>query len=850
MFNKTGVKKLDKYEYNLKLEEIDKLVDQKDYKEAADLADTIDWRRVRNVRTLCLISEIYEAADRPEDSKTLLVRAYRKSPVGRTVLYRLIEVTTKLGQYDEALEYFSEYVQLAPHDNNRYILKYQIYRGRGSQKEELISILEEYLGQEYTERWAYELATLYQQTGQMQKCLATCDDLVLWFHSGKYVRKALELKKRYAALTPKQQQIYEEELQEEQAEAQAEEPMEETIIQNVESTDGEVLAETIMAQTEKEIADQVTAHKAELERAGELKAAAPAQEEPAAEAQPEEAPVKEEPTAADTDAREITPDEVAPDPDPEALHAEFAKSMRKIIAGVVKRTEDNEEDIPASVEPRIQEVPKLQMPEQIEQVAGQLSIDDILLSMSDQGRRVADAVIGGAAEEETAAQDAETNLPEQLIAEESKDTPLTARTITEAATDELTDAQREALQYTNHPERLLRNRKSLPTYAEEAPEDELGKTRKIVNTKEELMEAAKQEILSEKTIRIPTEQIFRQLEETAAGQEDPAEEEQVSSISEAEELTAEEPEVEENTEQQTADTEDVTEEAPAQEPEQTPEAPVSPEAQELTGEEPEDDTDYFDEPENQEPLLTIPEHLRDLFGGFTAVEGLEDQIANAILQIQAKGTDRTSRSGNILIFGAHASGKTTLAMNIAKAVAQEKGSQTMKIARIYAADLNRKDIAATIAKIAGGTLIIEEAGDLEAGTVEQLTTAMEFRTDGLIIILEDEQQYIHELLMQHPRFTMKFTAQIYIPVYNVEELAGFGQIYANAQDYMIGEEAYIVLKEKIAQAQEAGAVSIADVIEIVSKAIARSNKFFRKISMGKKRYDANDYVVLFPKDIK
>jgi hypothetical protein len=364
------------------------------------------------------------------------------------------------------------------------------------------------------------------------------------------------------------------------------------------------------------------------------------------------------------------------------------------------------------------------------------------------------------------------------------------------------------------------------------------------------MEAAKQEILSEKTIRIPTEQISRQLEETASGQEDPAEEEQVSSISEAEELTAEEPEVEENTEQQTADTEDVTEEAPAQEPEQTPEAPVSPEAQELTGEEPEDDTDYFDEPENQEPLLTIPEHLRDLFGGFTAVEGLEDQIANAILQIQAKGTDRTSRSGNILIFGAHASGKTTLAMNIAKAVAQEKGSQTMKIARIYAADLNRKDIAATIAKIAGGTLIIEEAGDLEAGTVEQLTTAMEFRTDGLIIILEDEQQYIHELLMQHPRFTMKFTAQIYIPVYNVEELAGFGQIYANAQDYMIGEEAYIVLKEKIAQAQEAGAVSIADVIEIVSKAIARSNKFFRKISMGKKRYDANDYVVLFPKDIK
>jgi hypothetical protein len=268
------------------------------------------------------------------------------------------------------------------------------------------------------------------------------------------------------------------------------------------------------------------------------------------------------------------------------------------------------------------------------------------------------------------------------------------------------------------------------------------------------------------------------------------------------------------------------------------------------GEDSIDEMDYFDEPESQEERLTIPAHLRDLFGGFTAVEGLEDQIANAILQAESKGDDKTSRSGNILIFGAHASGKTTLAMNIAKAVAQEKGSQTMKIARIYAADLNRKDIAATIAKIAGGTLIIEEAGDLEPGTVEQLTTAMEFRTDGLLMILEDEQQYIHELLMQHPRFTMKFTAQIYIPAYNVEELAGFGQIYANAQDYMIGEEAYIILKEKISQAQAAGPVSIADVIAMVGKAISRSNKFFRKISMGKKRYDENDYVVLFPKDIK
>ena len=276
-----GVKKLDKYEYNLKLEEIDKLVDQGDYEEAANLADTIEWKRVRNVRTLCLISEIYEAAGRLPDSKRILERAYRKTPVGRNVLYRLVEVTTALQEYDEALEYYTEYVQAAPHDNNRYILKYKLYRGRGSSVEELIAILEEYLGQEYTERWAYELAKLYRQAGQMQKCLAACDDLVLWFHSGKYVQKALELKRKYAALTPKQQQIYEECMQEaaesrlEQEEeheeheqpdesAAAAEPTPEPVV-DLGSTDGEVMAEKIIAETEKEIAEEVTAqtHKAE-----------------------------------------------------------------------------------------------------------------------------------------------------------------------------------------------------------------------------------------------------------------------------------------------------------------------------------------------------------------------------------------------------------------------------------------------------------------------------------------------------------------------------------------------------------------------------------------------------------
>ena len=935
-----GVKKLDKYEYNLKLEEIDKLVDQGDYEEAANLADTIEWKRVRNVRTLCLISEIYEAAGRLPDSKRILERAYRKTPVGRNVLYRLVEVTTALQEYDEALEYYTEYVQAAPHDNNRYILKYKLYRGRGSSVEELIAILEEYLGQEYTERWAYELAKLYRQAGQMQKCLAACDDLVLWFHSGKYVQKALELKRKYAALTPKQQQIYEECMQEaaesrlEQEEEHEEheqpdepeaaaEPTPEPVV-DLGSTDGEVMAEKIIAETEKEIAEEVTAQTQKAEQPDE----------------PETVPAP------------------APTPkplNPEELQVNLVRSMREIVSGVGHRPEIPEEDVPASVESRPRMTQKVEVPNTQIPTAGKLSIDDILLSMGEKGKDYAAARAGHSAEQPVAeekeipaaVQEPESNETEatataeeveevpqaadeaavsvaaqqpveaevtadkaaqnlgskeaaasvaeqqpveaEVTADEADDTeeeseaayeeetvpeapaetgaerpirrPLPRRSVAEAAVEDLTDAQREALQYTSNPERLLRNKRSLPTYTEDAgpavraasaetqgfaaaqnQEDvspDLGATRKAPS-REELLEAARKDLHTGAAMRVRDERTemadVTQQKATATGARPQAE-----------------------MCHQTPEETDTPMEGKPQD------APLYPEAEYDDYEDAQEDWDASDEESPQESdedyrepyydddYLMIPEHLRGLFSGFTEIPELEDQIANAIIQAQSKGDDRTSKSGNILIFGAHGSGKTTLAMNLAKAIAQDRGSQVVKMAKIFAADLNKKDIAATVAKIAGGTLIIEEAGDLDDETVDQLTTAMEFRTDGLILILEDEQKYVHELLMRHPRFTMKFTAQIYIPDYTVEELEMFGQIYANEQDYMIGDEGWDALYEKISalaavKANDNEPVTIKDVIDMVAKAINHANGFFRKMKMGQKRYDENDYVILFAKD--
>lgn len=199
---------MDKSEYRAKLDEINELVDRQDYKGALRIVDDIDWRRVRSARTLCMAGEIYEANKRYEDSRRLLLLAHQRAPIGRTVLYRLVELSVKMGKLDDAADYYKQFVDLSPNDNSRYILKYKIYRARRSSIEEQISILQEYKAKEYTERWAYELARLYARAGMKEACIEECDDLILWFSEGRYVTKAMELKMKYAPLTPVQQEKY------------------------------------------------------------------------------------------------------------------------------------------------------------------------------------------------------------------------------------------------------------------------------------------------------------------------------------------------------------------------------------------------------------------------------------------------------------------------------------------------------------------------------------------------------------------------------------------------------------------------------------------------------------------
>ena len=200
---------LDKEEFRIKLEEINKLIEKKDYEGAMKIVDSIDWRKVKNIRTLCVVGEIYAANKRYEESREIFLLAYHRAPIGKSILYRLIEVSLRMGDVKEAEEFYDEYKNVAPNDTNLYVLKYKILRVKKAPIEKQIEVLEEYKEKEFTEKWSFELAKLYYKAGDRRKCLEVCDDMILWFSEGKYVMKALDLKMRMGAITKAEREKYE-----------------------------------------------------------------------------------------------------------------------------------------------------------------------------------------------------------------------------------------------------------------------------------------------------------------------------------------------------------------------------------------------------------------------------------------------------------------------------------------------------------------------------------------------------------------------------------------------------------------------------------------------------------------
>ena len=852
------VKTLDKYEYNLKLDEIKKLVTSGNYEEAVKVADTVEWKRVRNTRTLCMVSEIYEANGRLEDSKEILLRAYRRSQMTRTILFRLTEVAIKMKEFDEAVEYYSEFVNAAPNDTSRYILKYEIYKGRGSSLEDQIAILEEYKEAEYTEQWGYELAKLYYQAGEKQKCIESCDDLVLWFRQGKYVIKALELKRSLTELTPMQQTIYDhrdENLMpiKERVEAAVPE-LEKIIVDKMPSNETDAITENIISETQKELAQAVSQHTAAAEQE------TPEQQDQSwrystggtTRVMPADA-VRNNlqtnaPAAASVEAAEtLSQKQEAPDQafDAQQLQKELAESMREIISGI--HPAETEAEI---VEPkndmsffrdRAGNVP-VQEPKE--------SIDDILVSMSGADETASteekeperempempDQQVENEQPKEAVQPSREERIPASQAAAQDPGMAASGFAALEAQAAKM---RAEAEQAAGLNERLAAHagvnaaaEKKVEMPGTTAPDMASGT---LENSQTEKKTAAQPQVPVKKPEQAAREQRLQSGQQSQAGQPVmslPAQGQQQAAAGVPQQSSADQKAARVSQAQGVIRMERAGRNTEAAATQQNP---------------------YQQAAYRPNQSLTLSQ--QQLFSYFSTIQGLQEQIACAMKETLNKlQKDKTSRSGNLVITGDPGSGRTTLGIRFAKALCQERGNSAARVAKIYAEDFNKKDIASTVAKIAGGTLIIEEAGDLSEESIAQLSKAMEFRTDGLLVILEDEKSYLKELFDKNPTFAEKFTSEISIPIMTNDELVTFGKIYAYDEDYRIDDSAMVALYNRIGEMQTPEhPVCIADVRDIVDDAISRSERTgIRKLGriLSHKRYDEDDRVILYEKDFK
>ena len=827
---KTEVNTLDKTEYQIKLDQINELVDKQDFEGALEIVDTIDWRRVKSVRTLCMVADIYEVNDRLDDSKRILLLAYKRSSIGKIILYRLVEVCLKLGETDEAVDYYTEYEQNAPGDSSKYILKYKIYKAKRAPIEDLIAILEEYKSKEYTERWAYELARLYQKAGMKERCVEECDDLILWFSEGKYVVKAMELKMDYEPLSPSQQAKYDSRSFEDEKETETPKPV-----------------RSQKKKPSEKVAPAEKQHSSDAESLAEAEAAVASQ--PMAE------------------LAEETRTYTQPDPiEPEKLQEKLASSLRDVLSGIHKTKEmlmpkfdDKKEDEQLEAESDIdyQSVKDLEpesfgtttvLPaEKLQKIRTQESEDIKPAAEPEEKAAEKDDVLRQLLEE-TASQMAQQITTGEFRKEE--ETPLeevSKETVAAVETGEETPAECVV---------------AAEISEEETPKEESFKVEDPVDTDsetEEIFREDPQEIMSEDLIRDLMEEGFDEEEAETSSESD--EQEAVSEPSETADITFEESiiaqvfaETDGSEEaEQTGDTQEFSLEDEAakqmilsKEPEAEPKAEKSIEEQILAEETPE---------ERRTRILndTRPDKLTDeqkkLFTYFAKVPGMDDQILNAMTGVYNNAGDKTSKRGNIAVMGRPGSGKTKLTDSLVLAICKDLGLQAVKMARIDGEAFNEKDPVQVVGKLSGGFLLIEHAGAMSEETIDQLSKALSFRTDSLVLIIEDEKTSMRSLLNNHPEFAKKFDAVISIPVFTNDELVTFARTYAREQGYKIDELGVLALYTRIGEKQtDDEPMTVANVKDMIDYAISKAHrgKIGRKVSS--RRLDPEGRIILFEKD--
>lgn len=850
---------MDKYEYKLKLDQMKSLTAEGKYEEAAEIADTINWRKIKNINALVKVGEIYEKVGRYDESKDVLLTAYDKSPIGRMIIYRLAEVAVRTKSFDEAKEYYQEFVEIAPHDNLKYVLKYEISKAQGADIGTLIGILEELKEQEYSEEWAYELAYLYHKAGMSEKCIDACDELILWFGDGPYVERALELKMLYQPLTKQQEDKYRTFRQRHDGvvEVRPEDPLE----------SGEIIPEPVQIKDVKMSAERFNTQNLQEELQRSMQEIMNATEKEAVNDTMDN--IKK--LVEDIPYLQI-PSEKEEEPQEEEVYQHI----------------ETDEEIDNSLKSNFQEMlvdEDGQMSLYMQggrvaepQVSGQMSIEDVLAEW-EKTKRAAEAALQEAEQRKLESAKARAlQEAEELLGRLADVIPMLDSGLTPK---DLLDQK-----YLSKDGQPNDSAVSMVTNMNQFLQQEIDRLSDENAQMDEQLAAVGASPVGDYMANAGVAAEDAAQNVVAAGVQELMAEEELPKIAMPEGIDAEVPQenaasLAEHTAEQTkpealAEADDTMEAGTSAEDVEAAilaetarqMAKESVEKEELPEIELPGDLDLGKEETAEEilPAIAEPEafevpdtisklskELREIFTYFVPITGMEEQLCQALTgasQHLTKGA--TAGTGNMIIQGGSGSGKTVLATSMIKALQKETGKPNGKIGKIEASVLNQKDVAALLKKVAGGCLIIEKAGDLSRETALKLSLLLEQDTSGVLVIIEDTKHGIQKALSRDDGFAAKFSEKINIPIFTSDELVSFAKSYANELGYTIDEMGVLALYNSISNIEHADReTTLTEVKEIVDKAVAHSEKGGLKKAFSiitSRRYDEDDYIILREKD--
>ena len=879
---------MDKYEYNLKLDQIKALSAEEGYMSAAEIADSINWNKIKNVNTLVKIGEIYEKAERYQDARDILLMAYDRSPIGRMIIYRLAEVAIKMGDYDAATEYYDEFVEIAPHDDMKYVLRYAIKKGQGASFDELITILEEYKDEEYTEEWAYELAYLYHKAGKADKCIDACDELILWFGDGPYVERALELKMLYQPLTKAQEEKYRRFKAEKEKPAKIKDEAEVTEIGAMEMVKGgeivhdDVTIPKITVNQEKfntvnlqqEIAkgmQQIMEAKGKNEVADTMDTIKKIVEDiPYLKLEKEQEEYVQQPE----ETEHIATDE------------EIDGSLKLNFKELLGEDADGQMSIVMSEKTQLEH-----------QITGQMSIQDVLEEW-EKTRHAAEIALKEAEQQKLesakarALQEAGDIMerlndvipkldagvtPKELLEEEYLKVPVDIieqkaavkepeeeqkpdmqELYADETVDEVQEPQEasedtidEAQEPQEAPEEAIdeaQESQEAPEEAideaqepQEAPEDAADEVKEPVGEPEDIImaeESEKDEILTQPTTMMPeiTDDMLN-VDDDTSDEEASQEEENVSEKRDFDHVTSF---IEQEIAKMTAKNPGLEKKLDMAKTRKMPDISLP---EDLDSEE--DDSKL----KETKHIKELTSEQKAIFSYFIPVKGMEDQICKAYNAVLDHFNRKENAStGNLIIQGEQGCGKTMLATSFIKVLQKDGEQLTGKMGKIDAAALNKKDVQQVVRKITGGCLIIERAGDIDRSIAAQLSFLMEHDITGTLYILEDTSKGIKKALSMDEGFASKFTEKISVPIFTNDELVLFAKSYSAELGYKIDEMAILALHNRISNIERIDqATTLTEVKDIIDEAIDREAHSGLKKAISiltARRYTDDDRIVL------